>query len=122
MLAGVSANIGVLAFFLFQMVFMDTAATIPTGSMAERLNFKGFVAMGLWVSMFIYPLDGICGMLGQLSKPPHPPPRPPDGRPAIRALPMGIREIITKTAQRVGSEGLAGPSPLHVFFERRNAR
>ncbi|MCB0051795.1 MAG: hypothetical protein KDE24_19880, partial [Caldilinea sp.] len=56
MLAGVSANIGVLAFFLFQMVFMDTAATIPTGSMAERLNFKGFIAMGLWVSMFIYPL------------------------------------------------------------------
>ena len=26
------------------MVFMDTAATIPTGSMAERLKFIGFVA------------------------------------------------------------------------------
>lgn len=55
-LAGLSANFGVLAFFLFQMVFMDTAATIPTGSMAERLNFKGFVVMSLWVSMFIYPI------------------------------------------------------------------
>jgi ammonium transporter, Amt family len=58
MLGGLGANAGVLAFFLFQMVFMDTAATIPTGSMAERLKFVGFVLMGLWVSMFIYPLVG----------------------------------------------------------------
>ncbi len=58
MLAGLTANVGVLVFFLFQMVFMDTAATIPTGSMAERLKFSGFVLMGLWVSMFIYPLIG----------------------------------------------------------------
>ncbi|MBI4674419.1 MAG: ammonium transporter [Chloroflexi bacterium] len=58
MLAGLTANFGVFAFFLFQMVFMDTAATIPTGSMAERLKFIGFVLMGLWVSMFIYPLIG----------------------------------------------------------------
>ncbi len=57
-LAGLSANFGVLAFFMFQMVFMDTAATIPTGSMAERLKFSGFVLMSLWVSMFIYPLIG----------------------------------------------------------------
>jgi ammonium transporter, Amt family len=57
MLAGIpAAASGVLAFFLFQMVFMDTAATIPTGSMAERLKFIGFVIMSLWVSMFIYPL------------------------------------------------------------------
>jgi Amt family ammonium transporter len=56
MLGGLGANFGVLTFFLFQMVFMDTAATIPTGSMAERLKFIGFVLMSLWVSMFIYPL------------------------------------------------------------------
>ncbi|GAB4417322.1 MAG: ammonium transporter [Anaerolineae bacterium] len=49
---------GIFAFFLFQMVFMDTAATIPTGSGAERLKFFGFVLMGFWVSMFIYPLVG----------------------------------------------------------------
>jgi Amt family ammonium transporter len=58
LLGGLGANAGLLAFFLFQMVFMDTAATIPTGSMAERLKFIGFVLMGLWVSMFIYPLVG----------------------------------------------------------------
>jgi Amt family ammonium transporter len=49
---------GIFAFFLFQMIFMDTAATIPTGSGAERLKFGGFVLMSLWVSMFIYPLIG----------------------------------------------------------------
>lgn len=49
---------GILTFFLFQMVFMDTAATIPTGSTAERIKFIGFVLMGFWVSMFIYPLVG----------------------------------------------------------------
>ena len=59
MLMGIPATAsGIFAFFLFQMVFMDTAATIPTGSMAERLKFIGFVFMGLWVSMFIYPLVG----------------------------------------------------------------
>lgn len=49
---------GIFAFFLFQMVFMDTAATIPTGSGAERVKFTGFIFMSLWVSMFIYPLVG----------------------------------------------------------------
>jgi Amt family ammonium transporter len=47
---------GILAFFLFQMVFMDTAATIPTGSAAERIKFIGFVFMSLWVSMIVYPI------------------------------------------------------------------
>jgi Amt family ammonium transporter len=58
LLHGVRNVSGILAFFLFQMVFMDTAATIPTGAMAERLKFSGFVLMGLWVSMVIYPLVG----------------------------------------------------------------
>jgi len=39
-------------------VFMDTAATIPTGSGAERLKFIGFVLMSFWVSMLIYPIVG----------------------------------------------------------------
>ncbi len=49
---------GILAFFLFQMVIMDTAATIPTGAMAERLKFSGLVLMGVWVSTVVYPLVG----------------------------------------------------------------
>jgi ammonium transporter, Amt family len=35
-LGGKVYDVGVFAIFLFQMVFMDTAATIPTGAMAER--------------------------------------------------------------------------------------
>src|SRR5436309_12953406 len=35
-LTGVAYNASVFAYFLFQMVFMDTAATIPTGALAER--------------------------------------------------------------------------------------
>jgi ammonium transporter, Amt family len=58
MLIGLRDTTGLLAFFLFQMVFMDTAATIPTGAMAERLKFSGFCIMGLWVSMVVYPLVG----------------------------------------------------------------
>jgi Amt family ammonium transporter len=49
---------GIFAFFLFQMVFMDTAATIPTGSGAERIKFAGFVIMSFWVSMLVYPIIG----------------------------------------------------------------
>lgn len=58
-LAGIPLSVaGIMAFFLFQMVFMDTAATIPTGSGAERLKFGGFVAMSFWVSMIVYPIIG----------------------------------------------------------------
>ena len=43
---------------LFSLVFMDTAATIPTGAMAERWRFKAFFIYGLFMSMFLYPLYG----------------------------------------------------------------
>ena len=46
----------IFALFLFQMVFMDTTATIPTGSMAERWNMKSFFVYGFFVSGIIYPL------------------------------------------------------------------
>lgn len=49
-------DVGVFALFLFQMVFMDTAATIPTGAMAERWKFASFVIYGFFMSMLIYPL------------------------------------------------------------------
>ena len=44
--------------FLFAVVFMDTAATIPTGAMAERWKFSAFFIYGLFMSMFLYPLYG----------------------------------------------------------------
>jgi ammonium transporter, Amt family len=46
----------VAAIFLFQMVFMDTAITIPTGALAERWRFASFVLVSAVVSAFIYPI------------------------------------------------------------------
>ena len=54
-LAGDANDMSVLTMFLFQMVFMDTAATIPTGAMAERWKFSAFVVYGFFLSMLIYP-------------------------------------------------------------------
>jgi Amt family ammonium transporter len=44
-------DVSVLAFFFFMMVFMDTTATIPTGTMAERWSWKNFCLYGLWVAL-----------------------------------------------------------------------
>jgi ammonium transporter, Amt family len=55
-LSGVTYDAVIYAVFLFQMVFMDTTATIPTGSMAERWTFKNFLIYGFFISMFVYPL------------------------------------------------------------------
>jgi Amt family ammonium transporter len=41
--------------FLFQMVFMDTAATIPTGAMAERWKFISFCLFSVLIAAVIYP-------------------------------------------------------------------
>jgi Amt family ammonium transporter len=46
----------VAAMFLFQMVFMDTTATIPTGAMAERWKFTSFVIFSFLISTIIYPV------------------------------------------------------------------
>jgi Amt family ammonium transporter len=57
-LLSVAGDPGSLAMFLFAVVFMDTAATIPTGAMAERWKFSAFFIYGLFMSMFLYPLYG----------------------------------------------------------------
>jgi Amt family ammonium transporter len=44
------------ALFLFQMVFMDTAATIPTGGLAERWKFTSFVIFSFVICTVIYPI------------------------------------------------------------------
>jgi len=71
-LAGTSYDVAVYSLFLFQMVFMDTAATIPTGAMAERWKFSSFIVFGFFLSMFSYPLFANWvwggGWLSQLGK------------------------------------------------------
>src|SRR5213075_933558 len=51
-----SFTTGVAATFLFQMVFMDTTATIPTGAMAERWRFSSFVVFSFVISSVTYPI------------------------------------------------------------------
>jgi Amt family ammonium transporter len=55
-LSGDAYDVGVFTLFLFQMVFMDTAVTIPTGAMAERWKWSSFLVYGFFMSMFVYPL------------------------------------------------------------------
>jgi Amt family ammonium transporter len=55
-LGGNSYDVGIAAMFLFQLVFMDTAATIPTGAMAERWSFKAFTIYGAWMAGLVYPV------------------------------------------------------------------
>jgi Amt family ammonium transporter len=50
-LTGSVNDVAVMALFFFMMVFMDTTATIPTGSMAERWAWKNFILYGLWVAL-----------------------------------------------------------------------
>jgi ammonium transporter, Amt family len=49
-------DVGVMVLFLFQMVFMDTGATIPTGAAAERWKFSGFLVTSVLFAAFTYPL------------------------------------------------------------------
>jgi len=51
-------DVAVFGMFLFQMVFMDTTATIPTGSMAERWKYSSFFVYGILVGTIIYPIYG----------------------------------------------------------------
>ncbi|HEX8966630.1 MAG TPA: ammonium transporter [Chloroflexota bacterium] len=57
-LSGGTYDVAIAVMFLFQMVFMDTAATIPTGAMAERWKFSAFAVFAFFVSTLTYPIFG----------------------------------------------------------------
>jgi Amt family ammonium transporter len=57
-LTGAAYDASALVWFLFMMVFMDTTATIPTGALAERWNFKSFFIFSLFIGGLTYPIYG----------------------------------------------------------------
>jgi len=57
-LGGDTYDVGAFALFIFAMVFMDTAVTIPTGALAERWKWASFTLYCLFMSMLVYPLFG----------------------------------------------------------------
>jgi ammonium transporter, Amt family len=63
LIGGVHLSAGAMVWFFYMMVFMDTAATIPTGVLAERWKFKSFSLFSICVGAFLYPVYG-CWMWG----------------------------------------------------------
>lgn len=63
------------AFLIFQTVFAATAATIVSGAMAERTEFKAYFYYSIAISAIIYPISGHWvwggGWLSQMSTPFH---------------------------------------------------
>ncbi len=57
-LLNVSQDPAHLVMFLFAVQFMDTAATVPTGALAERWKLSAFVSYGFFMSMLLYPVYG----------------------------------------------------------------
>jgi Amt family ammonium transporter len=54
--SGTSSDVSTVTIFFSSVVYLNIAATIPTGAMAERWSFKTFVVYGFFIAMFVYPL------------------------------------------------------------------
>ncbi len=54
----VPQNMPLWCYVIFETVFCATAATIVSGSMAERTNFKAYCVYSAMISLIIYPIEG----------------------------------------------------------------
>jgi ammonium transporter, Amt family len=57
-LTGPAYDVGSNVLFLFQVVFMETAAYIIVGSVCERISFGAFLLCELFIGAFLYPIFG----------------------------------------------------------------
>ncbi|MDE3094402.1 MAG: ammonium transporter [Chloroflexota bacterium] len=56
--SGHTYDVGALALFFFEVVFMETAGYIIVGAIAERINFKTFILAELLIGGIVYPIYG----------------------------------------------------------------
>ena len=56
-----------LTFFIFQLMFCGTAATILSGAVAERMSINGYLACTLMIAAVVYPVAGHWAWGGLLS-------------------------------------------------------
>src|SRR2546427_1211034 len=56
--SGHTYDVGALALFFFEVVFMETAGYIIVGAIAERINFKTFIFAELFMGAILYPIYG----------------------------------------------------------------
>ncbi len=56
--SGHTYDVGALALFFFEVVFMETAGYIIVGAIAERINFKTFILAELVLGGLLYPIYG----------------------------------------------------------------
>lgn len=61
---GGKPDAGSFTFFIFQLVFAGTAATIVSGAMAERTKFIAYVIFSIVISAVIYPVFGSTAWAG----------------------------------------------------------
>ncbi len=57
-LAGSGLDSGLLALFFFQVMYVVTAASIPTGALSERWRFASLFAFGFFASALLVPVYG----------------------------------------------------------------
>jgi ammonium transporter, Amt family len=55
-----------MTFFVFQVMFVGTAATIVSGAVAERMSFTGYLIVAALVAAFLYPVFGYWAWGGAL--------------------------------------------------------
>src|ERR1043166_5553142 len=118
-LTGVAYTAPVFAYFLFQMVFMDTAATIPTGALAERWKFSAFAVFSVFVGAFIYPIyanwtwgGGWLAMLGKNLGLGHGPQHPHG---VDRHVHPGVRVVRVQRGLDAGGLGPAHRGHRHQY-------
>lgn len=70
------SDLDTISFYIFQLMFAGTSATIISGAVAERMKFSGYIVVTALMSVLVYPVcghwiwasgpEGMTGWLGRL--------------------------------------------------------